>query len=115
MKTLLLVVALCVIGCSKESESELAALTAQNIYLKVSLGDIPDSTGKEHFRKLSQSTTEKVDKLLNEKLRKLELDSHDPKKHYDSNCRHSLGSCNIKGDIETISKTILYMYTARNW
>lgn len=97
----------------KDKDLELKRLNAETTYLKVSINEMEKTQGEYVFTRMRQGEFDSLYEYENQCLRKLELDSHDPQKHYDAKCQHSFGICQIKTDIETATGTISFMLAAR--
>lgn len=99
------------VSCGKENQ--LPVLEARIMYLRVKLGERTDKEGKAYFRNMSQGHADSIYNALTEDMRRLERDSHDPQKHYEAECAHAFGVCEIQSGIENDVGTIAYMLEAR--
>jgi len=112
MKIIGLFVLLFLASCSLNEDT--ARMEATLIYLKAGNGDITDAEGRAYFQRMSADSASTLYNILSDHLRQLELDESNPQKHYDAECTHSLGMCEIKSNIGITTQTIIYMTEARS-
>lgn len=102
---------LLVVSCGRPERD--GRTDAMVIYARVKHGEMSDSAGKAHFRKISVSQAFRLSANFRDHLGELELHSRNPEKHYEAKCIHDLGVCKIMEEMENTREVYIYMIQAR--